>query len=78
MQTIAFTQDMVMGFGNNLAAAEGTLYLSQSIGTYFVGEASVVINGARLDLPDLIDIVGPDSPFFMTQHPEDTCQDPLS
>ncbi len=78
MQGIYVTQTQVVGFGGNESVVEGMLYLDQALGRYFIGELTVNLNGGQMDLPALIDIVGPDSPYFMTQNPEDTCQDPLS
>ena len=78
MQVLDYTQTQVVGFGGNTALIEGELYLDQSLGRYFNGSATMHLGGAQMDLPTLIDIVGPTSPFFMTQNPEDTCQGQLS
>ena len=78
MRVIEFTQQQIVGYAGNAAIAAGHVYLDESLGRYFLGAVTVSFNGAEIVLPNLIDIVGPASPFFMTQNPEDTCQDPLS
>lgn len=78
MRGIYVTQTQEVGFGGNESVVEGLVYIDRALGKYFIGEFTVSLNGGQMDLPKLIDIAGPASPFFMTQNPEDTCQDPLS
>ena len=78
MQVLDYTQTQEVGFAGNIGVVEGVLYLDQSLGRYFNGAATVTLGNAEISLPNLLDIVGPASPFFMTQNPEDTCQGPLS
>lgn len=75
MWILTYTQTQVIGFAGNIGVVEGQLYLDQSLGRYFNGSATMTLGGGQMDLPALIDIVGPDSPFFMTENPEDTCKD---
>ena len=70
---------MALGFGGNTLTIQGHEYLDLNLMLLFPGPATYVFAGEPIrEAPELMNLLGPDSPNFMAQIPEETCQDQLS
>ena len=71
-------ETLTLGFAGNRAVVDATYLIDPARRVMIERAGAANFVGQLIPIPTVTDVVGPGSPYFMPEFPEQTCQDQLS